>query len=104
MAWANDKTGSNIPAAVKREVLNRDGGQCQLRYPVCTGAHEIFDHVHNLAARGIDRRDDKPTADDLQCVCRSCHKWKTALEARAGRQRRRTQPRRPARRHPGLLW
>lgn len=80
--WGQSGT---IPVAVQRAVRRRDGDECQLRYPGCTGVHEQFDHKVNLASRGIDRRNDKPKVADLQCVCVPCHKVKTQREAMVGR-------------------
>lgn len=87
-----------VPAAVLRAVRVRDNGECQLRYPCCTGQFDHLDHKRNLASQHRSRR-DPVTADELQCVCVPCHKLKTQREAAAGR----TSWRRPAERHPGLL-
>ena len=80
--WGQQGT---IPSSVRRAVRRRDGDQCQLRYPGCIGIYQQLDHRDNLASRGVRRIDDKPTAEDLQCVCVPCHKIKTSAEAQRGR-------------------
>ncbi|WP_367317332.1 HNH endonuclease [Corynebacterium accolens] len=41
--------------------------------------------------------------DNLQTLCRPCHKRKTLGEMRAGHQGRKTRARYPAETHPGLI-
>ena len=82
-----------------RAVRARDSDTCQLRYKGCTFNYEQIDHIRNIASRNMTRREarDAYGVDDLQCVCKSCHKIKTMREARVG------QPfRRESERHPGL--
>ena len=82
---------------IRRQVLDRDAWQCQIREAGCTGVAEEVDH--------IDGHDDHSRAN-LQAVCRSCHARKTGREAAAARGPA-TPPaplpprRRPAEPHPG---
>lgn len=85
MTWGNGNPKSQITRAVAQAVRRRDGDACQLMYPGCKGVHEQFDHKANLAGQGIARANDRPTVDDLQCVCKPCHKVKTQREALIGR-------------------
>jgi 5-methylcytosine-specific restriction protein A len=100
MTWqgTGEGTGTGVPAAVRRRVRLRDNDLCQLRYPGCTGSYQDLDHKDNVAARGISRRQAN-TVDELQCVCRACHKVKTQREAAIGRAAWKRRPER----HPGLL-
>lgn len=60
-------------------VLNRDKGLCQpcLRDGRVTAGREV-DHIVNKQRGGTD------DSSNLQCICRDCHRAKTATEARAG--------------------
>ncbi|AZG44818.1 hypothetical protein D7316_01409 [Gordonia insulae] len=77
-------TGSHIPRRVRRAVILRDQGLCQLGYEGCTGFYQELDHVVGVAVRGVERTHTL-TVEELQCVCRACHKRKTAWQAKAGR-------------------
>lgn len=86
----------------RAKVLDRAGGMCEIRIPgICAGEASIADHIENIAALGILRR-DATDPDLMQAACRPCHALKTRAEQRAGvdahNQRRR---RRKAKPHPG---
>jgi len=102
MSWVERGVSNRIPVSVRRAVRERDGNECQLRYDGCTFVAEEIDHVVNVASTGMGRQqvNRRVTADDLQCVCRSCHRVKTAREISVGRNayKRRSE------RHPGLRW
>lgn len=61
--------GSEWQARSKR-IIARDGGQCQLRLPGCTGIATTTDHVIAKVNGGTD--DDY----NLQGSCRSCNSSK----------------------------
>lgn len=66
--------------ALREQVMERDGYVCQVcltddRY---TPATEV-DHIINKASGGTD------ALDNLQAICRECHKIKTRAESRKGR-------------------
>lgn len=86
-------TGSDVPKAVRRAVRLRDQDTCQLGYDCCTGTYEELDHIIGVAARGVDRMDTL-TVEELQCVCRPCHKRKTQWQAQQGRALGKREPER----------
>lgn len=89
MAWDRNKTGSNIPAAVKSEVHDRQNGMCAVHDPtVCTGAIDEYDHIVNVKATGQQRRQLERDPNLLQGLCWPCHRAKIQREAQAGRQAR----------------
>lgn len=65
---------------IRLSVLTRDGHRCRLRLDGCTGHAEQVDHLLNVARGGSD------DASNLVSACKSCHRTKTAAEAKAGRQ------------------
>ncbi|WP_076051903.1 HNH endonuclease [Mycobacterium colombiense] len=85
---------------LRRKVLERDGYQCQIRGPHCTGHATQVDHIVNTAAGGAPFDEH-----NAQSVCPQCNARKASAEAAAAR---RAQPRRtnkrPPERHPGLKW
>ena len=86
-------TGSAAWKRVRREVLVRDGHECQLRGPRCTFDADHVDHIVPVSRGGTD------DPENLQAVCLTCHAGKTASEAvhgRASRRRRRPPPVHPA--------
>lgn len=86
MTWQGQEgSGDHVPIAVRRAVRRRDGDTCQLGYEGCTGQYQELDHIDGLAARGGVLRTSALTIDELQCVCRSCHKVKTQWQAKVGR-------------------
>lgn len=78
---------------LRRKVLKRDGGMCQIRGPRCIVTATAVDKIRP-AAQGGDGFDP----DNLQAVCRPCHDAKTAGEAIAGRASTRGKRRPPL--HP----
>lgn len=102
MAWANGGPGSKIPAAVKRQVRDRQHDQCATYDPnVCTGIIDEFDHIINVKTLGIHRA----LANDsggIQGLCRPCHTAKTQRESKAALAARTARGRHPTEAHPGL--
>lgn len=77
----------------RRLVLERCGGQCEHRNEMgwrCAGRATDVDHI---------RRGDDHSLANLQGLCRSHHKAKTAQEGVAAQPR----AKRPPSPHPGLL-
>ena len=69
--------------AIKRRIMERDGWLCQ----VCKSSGKLstateVDHVNPLSLGGTD------ADDNLQAICQSCHKRKTASEAHRARKGR----------------
>lgn len=84
------------PPAVRKRVLARDGYLCQLGYAGCTTDAVEVDHIVPVSEHGTNRM------DNLQAVCKECHKIKTQTEAQ--RARAKFSRKRAPQRHPGLLW
>lgn len=86
----------SFPPSVRRSILDRDGGVCQLGYPGCAVTATEADHIIPVAEGGTD---DEANG---QAVCPPCHRRKTAEEIARGKAR---QPRRkrPPAPHPGLV-
>ena len=64
---------------LRKQILQRDEGLCQACYKhgVYTPATAV-NHIIPKARGGTDR------ADNLQAICNTCHKAKTALEGGGG--------------------
>ena len=77
--------------------MERDG-VCRLQYHGCTQAIEEIDHIINVARIGIDRREANDI-NNLQGVCKRCHRVKTNAESAAARNRWK----RKLENHPGLV-
>ena len=80
--------------ATAKRVLERDGYECQLRYPdICTGRAREVDHIVQPAAGGTD------DLENLRAVCTPCHRRRTgrqgalAKQRNAARRQRRTRER-----------
>ncbi len=104
-SWSG--TRSSFPPKVRRQILQRAQGQCELSLPGCTGRATEADHkvgVADALAAGWDPADIDDPANG-QALCSSCHKIKTRAEQARGlarARRRRTAARRAPERHPGL--
>lgn len=101
MTWTNgaSRTSTSEHKTWRRAVLQRDGHQCQLREPGCTGVATQADHKIPVAWGGNE------TLDNGQGACESCHQRKTKREAAEGRRRaaaQRPRSKREPERHPGL--
>jgi 5-methylcytosine-specific restriction protein A len=100
--WAGKRTTSSAltnTAAwkrLRRDVLERDNYQCQLRGPACTHHATQVDHISNTAAGGAP-------LDPTNCAsaCAPCNARKASAEGAAARRHKRTQ--RPTPLHPGLI-
>ena len=84
---SSEHTGSAAWKRVRRQVLVRDGYECQLRGPRCTFDAEHVDHIVAVSRGGTD------DLENCQAVCLPCHNNKTAMEAAAGRRTRKRAPR-----------
>ncbi|MFD3463778.1 HNH endonuclease [Nocardia fluminea] len=79
--------------------MARDEFRCQLRWRGCTTTAVEVDHRRNFSRGGTD------DLGNLQAVCSSCHKRKTASESAAARAKLRRDARHPdsLRKHPGYV-
>jgi 5-methylcytosine-specific restriction protein A len=88
-AWKGERTASSRITStaawktLRRDVLIRDGYQCQARGPVCIGYATEVDHTHNAAAGGAEL--DPANA---RAICAPCHLIKTRTESARGRRAR----------------
>lgn len=56
--------GGPIPDAIRREIINRDGGQCR----ICgTTKRLTVDHIHPISKGGTH------ALENLRCLCRGCN-------------------------------
>ncbi|ALA67567.1 HNH endonuclease [Corynebacterium lactis] len=96
--WGSKSKGPRsrgAPARIRAVVLNRDGGQCQVRGPRCEVVAVEVDHIVPVFEGGTD------DLCNLQAVCGQCHRRKTRQESTRARARRRAPVwQRP---HPGIL-
>lgn len=96
-AWSGKRTHSGHITGtaqwkrVRLEALDRDGYQCQIEGPACTGHATQVDHIVNVAAGGA-----LYDLNNLQSACAPCNARKAQQESVASR----TATRRRAR-HPG---
>ena len=98
MPWANGNPPSHIPAQVKRIVRNRQSNRCATyNAMVCTGQLDEFDHVINIKRLGVERHEANDP-DNIQGLCKPCHRSKTRAESQAGRNNWKRTPEQ----HPGL--
>jgi 5-methylcytosine-specific restriction protein A len=88
VAWAGGRTASSRITSttawkkLRREVLVRDGYQCQEQGPTCIGYATEVDHTHNAATGGA-----AVDPANARAICAPCHLAKTQREARRGRRR-----------------
>ena len=74
--------------ATAKRVLERDGYQCQLRFPgVCIGRAREVDHIVQPEAGGTD------ALENLRAVCTPCHRRRTGQQGALAKQRRAAQRR-----------
>ena len=73
-------TGSAAWRRIREQVLARDGHRCQACGRLVVGREAHVDHIGNDAA--LNAGWDIST---LQCLCRSCHGLKTAVEQSTGK-------------------
>lgn len=91
MTWENPSKGA--PQHLRKKALHRDHHQCTQ----CGATHNLeVDHIHNVASGGTHH------IDNLQTLCRECHREKTRREMRAGHQNRKNRAKYPKEQHPGL--
>lgn len=79
--WAGSDRRTTLPkgwAAIRQQVLDRDGHTCQLRLPGCIGRATDVDHVG-------DRDDHR--LQSLRAACRHCRRLRTLAQAAEGRRR-----------------
>lgn len=90
--WENPSGGA--PHKQRQQTLKRDHYQC-----VKCGSTERLevDHIKNVASGGGHN------LDNLQTLCKTCHRQKTLGEMRAGHQGRKNRGRYPVEPHPGLI-
>lgn len=83
-----------VPEKLRRQVLRRDRGRCQIAGPDCVGTATVVDHKVPVAEGGTDE------LHNLRAACDQCHAPKTQAEAQRGREKFGRKRRPPAR--PGL--
>jgi 5-methylcytosine-specific restriction protein A len=90
---SSDRTRQSGWKRLRRQVMDRDSGLCQIRGPRCAIDATMVDHITPVSMGGED------SEDNAQAVCGPCHDTKTARERAALRprpSRRRGAPTHPA--------
>lgn len=64
---------------LRQQILQRDGGQCQIRGPHCTGIATTVDHIHPRYLGGRD------VASNLRASCKRCNYSRRASPSPASR-------------------
>jgi len=78
---------------ITRDVLERDGHQCQIVGPNCTRIATEVDHKD-------DRHDH--TLRNLRAACHACHAQRTSAQGHAAAREARQAALHPRETHPGL--
>lgn len=73
--------GAGVPPTLRRKVLRRDSGICQMQLEVCLGQASEVDHIIPVSEHGTNE------LENLRAVCVNCHKVKTQREAQRARDR-----------------
>lgn len=94
MAWSN--TG-HVQPLTRRRILNRDNHTC-----TACGYHDPSGVGLEIDHRDNTRNNNYNTDQNLQTLCKPCHRRKTLRETKQGHQARATRGRHPTERHPGL--
>lgn len=91
-SWSGERR--SFPTAVRKQIMDRDNWQCQIKGPNCLGVATEADHRINHASGGSD------DASNGQAVCKPCHDAKTRQERFRGQEKR--SRKRPKMQHPGM--
>lgn len=94
--WKGSDRADRLPPdwqSIRRQVLRRDKGVCQIRGPHCTVRAIEVDHKQH---------GDDHTLTNLQAACPTCHRTKSAREGVQARATIRARRYRPTPPHPGL--
>jgi 5-methylcytosine-specific restriction enzyme A len=97
-AWAGSDRRAHLPSdwpAIRKRVLARDRGRCQIHGPTCQLVATEVDHLNG------DRNDHR--MENLQSVCSVCHGHKSSAEGHAARKSIAARSTRPTEPHPGLI-
>jgi 5-methylcytosine-specific restriction endonuclease McrA len=81
---------------LRRAILERDGGRCQIGSRRCVGVASTVDHIKPAWQGGSDH------PSNLQAACGPCHRSKTASDARSVGDTK-ARRRRPPEKHPGII-
>lgn len=77
----NSRTATAEHKAWRKQVLARAKGVCQIHGTTCTYRATEADHILPVAEGGTT------TLDNGQAACPPCHRRKTLIEAKRGKQR-----------------
>ena len=83
--WAKNPSTATVYShywtLVRREALERDGYQCQLKFPGCLGKATEADHIVSVADGG------EHTLENARAVCKRCHRTRTGQQGGAASKR-----------------
>ena len=91
-SWSGQRR--SFPTATRKQIMDRDNWQCQIKGERCIGQATEADHRIPHSEGGTD------DASNGQAACEPCHKEKTHTERLRGMQKR-SRKREPMR-HPGI--
>ncbi len=96
--WRPESSGNlRLPSnwkRLRRFVLYRDRGVCQIAGPDCTSVATEVDHIVN---------NDDHSPNNLRAVCATCHRQRTEVQRRDGLARANARRFRPPDPHPGAV-
>lgn len=96
--WRPESSGNlRLPSnwkRLRRFVLYRDRGVCQIAGPNCTSIATEVDHIGDRADHSLP---------NLRAVCQTCHRQRTEVQRREGIARANARRFRPADPHPGAV-
>jgi 5-methylcytosine-specific restriction endonuclease McrA len=81
---ANPVYESSKWKTVRRQVLERDGGECMIGLVGCTGKAEVVDHITPLAFGG-----EPYDSHNLRAACKNCNGALAKLAQKHGREKKR---------------
>ncbi len=98
MSWTGKAPNGHRWGKVRRQVLNRDDGLCQLRHPGCTIDATEVHHLYGVNKHQGRDSEDAMNPDTCISVCTQCHSVETKRQATFGRhgQRKRPTPKHPS--------
>lgn len=100
MAWERNRRKAYIPAAVRRAVDDRAGGECEAKRAYCLVNDQLEYHHVIGVAEWTGPPELLSSIDNVVLLCHWCHNLETQEQATRARNAWKLEPER----HPGLKW